>query len=493
MKDSRNIPKLGDILKNRFELLESLGQGAFASVWLASDLETKRKLVLKIYIKDALNVPLAQYHEYLTAIRKKLTPYHLTSIRLPEEMGEIDGYIYEVSTYLEGFRSLNQVLSEFGPLHPRDALSILSKIAEAVAVLQQNSVIHADLKPENILVSDSSEREVRVIDFGMVQPVETEETFLVFSTYRYMHPELAKSTRDLDKSTTSRARLRAAAIGPYIDLYAIGIISLELFVADPKLPRPLSQASIAALLKDSNPWLHLSEDSKVNAVANLVTQLLTVGPRAEIDIAQTIGTLSRSLISEFPEDTPRAIEVMSRITSGKKQPKAALEVKTAVYDIAHLSKQLAEYTAAFILKSGAIETVYEPQEDNEVLEKVNSVFRNAIKRARTSWRLGVAMTITSFVLLVSMIVSAITLTVVTGELQWAFIFGGLSVSTVIGTLIWRPYDRLFRATILTQQIEMIHIQTVAGFRGTSRVNDRMRICSDAVVALRTLLEPKGKE
>jgi hypothetical protein len=158
-----------------------------------------------------------------------------------------------------------------------------------------------------------------------------------------------------------------------------------------------------------------------------------------------------------------------------------------------LSKQLAEYTAAFILKSGAIETVYEPQEDNEVLEKVNSVFRNAIKRARTSWRLGVAMTITSFVLLVSMIVSAITLTVVTGELQWAFIFGGLSVSTVIGTLIWRPYDRLFRATILTQQIEMIHIQTVAGFRGTSRVNDRMRICSDAVVALRTLLEPKGKE
>ena len=493
MKDPKNIPKIGDILKNRFELLEFLGQGAFASVWLAFDLQTKKQIVLKIYIKDAPNAPLAQYQEYLYSLREKLMPYNLTAISLPEEIGEFDDYSYEVSTYQKGFRSLEQVLSEFGPLNPHDALTVLSKIAEAVATLHQKGVIHADLKPENILVSDSTDREVRIIDFGMVQPIEAEDAVLVFGTYRYMHPELAGSTRDNDKSTTARAELRAAAVGPYIDLYSIGIIALELFAANPQLPRPLSQTSIAAQLKDVNPWLRLSEDSKVGAVANLVTQLLTVGPGDEIDIASTIGALSHSLISQFLEDAPQAADVISRITSDKKRPKAASEVKYVVYQIAHLGKQLVEDTAAFILKSGIIESVADHQEDNEVLGKVNTVFRNAIRRAQTSWRLGVAMTVASFVLLVSMIVSAITLTVLTGESQWAIIFGGLGVSTVIGTLIWRPYDRLFRATILTQQIEMIHIQIVAGFRGTLSVDDRMRICRDAVAALRALSESKETE
>jgi len=59
---------------------------------------------------------------------------------------------------------------------------------------------------------------------------------------------------------------------------------------------------------------------------------------------------------------------------------------------------------------------------------------------------------------------------------------------VIGTLIWRPFDRLYTATVLTQQIEMIHVQTVAGFRGTTNVERRMRLCREAVAALKTVVQ-----
>ncbi len=490
--DSKKSPNIGDILNSRFELLQLLGQGAFASVWLALDHRNKQQCVLKIYLKDTPNAPLAQYREYLQTLQNKLEPFRLPAIRLPYEIGKFDGYVYEVSTYQEGFLSLDKVLSDSGPLHPRDALMVLSQIAKAIASLHKNGVVHADLKPANILISASVEREVKIIDFGMVQPIEAEEAVLVFGTYLYMHPELASSTQDKDKSTTARAELRATAVGPYIDLYAIGVIALELFTMNPQVPRPLSQTSITVKLKKGNPWLILAEDSKVGAVANLVKQLLTIRPSDDAGLASTIATLSNSLLSLFRQDIPRSVELVSPIISDTAQLKAIPEVKYAAYRIAHLGKQLAEETAAFILESGVIKSVADPKGDEEVIRKVNTVFWNAIRRARSSWRIGVAMTVIIFALLISMIVSAITLTVITGESQWAIIFGGVGVSTMIGTLIWRPYDRLFRATILIQQIEMIHIQTVAGFRGTLSVDERMRICRDAVEALKALSEPKEK-
>ncbi len=479
---------VGDILNSRFELLTLLGQGAFGTVWRALDLETRRQCVLKLYPSSAPSALLPQYREHLQTIQKKLSPLHVPSLDIPYEFGEFDEWQYQVSAYHENLQGLDQVLSTAGPLHPRDALNILSKIADAVGALHSHGVIHADLKPANILVSDAIDREVRIIDFGMVQRSKSDDSFLVFGTYFYMPPELAASTREIDASGTAIMRLRTAAIGPYIDLYATGVLFLELLTATPSLPRPLSQTSISAWLKIRNPWLAVADDPKIAAVANLAKELLTVGPRDEAGISSTIALLSKSLFSMFPEDAPRT-DLVSLPAVEPDRKKAPPEVTSALTRIAALGRQLAEETAAFIVKSGTVESIPDPNEDQRILEVVSTVFHNAMQRARTGWRLGIAMTVASFALLVSMIVSAITLTLVTGESQWALIFGGIGVSTVIGTLIWRPYDRLFRATILTQQIEIIHIQTIVGIRGTVGAHERVRVCRDAVAALTALLDP----
>jgi hypothetical protein len=87
-----------------------------------------------------------------------------------------------------------------------------------------------------------------------------------------------------------------------------------------------------------------------------------------------------------------------------------------------------------------------------------------------------------------MIIIAVTLTIFTRQSQWALMFGGAAVPTVIGVMIWKPYDRLFRAVVLIQQLEMIHIQTVAAFSGTEILQQRIEICTSAVNALTMLLQ-----
>lgn len=490
MRRSRDTLKVGDVVGHRFELLKTLGRGAFGSVWLVRDARNGKHCVLKLSDKDAPGAPFAQYQAHLHDLVEELAPLHIPTIDLPSEIGELDGFVYQLSEYHDQFSSLNEVLSVTGVLHPRDGLMILSHIAEAVGSLHAKGLIHADLKPANILVSGPGDRQVRLIDFGMVQPVEAEDAVLVFGTYLYMHPELAASTRDMDaKSTTAKIQLRAATVGPYIDIYALGVIALEVLTCSPLVPRPLSHASISAHLRERNPWLRAADDSTVGAVTSLVNQLLTVRPREDTEVAASAVALSRTIMSLLPESTPRAPDSRAVEAAASRSAEPLPEVTSAIYRIAHLGKLITRETAAFVLKSGTVEAIVDPKEDEHLLAEVSAVFQHAIQRARASWRLGVAMTITAFALLVSMIVSAITLSVITGESRWALIFGGVGVSTAIGTLLWRPYDRLFRATILTQQIEIIHVSTVAGFRGTQNVEVRVRVCREAVASLKSLFEP----
>jgi hypothetical protein len=165
----------------------------------------------------------------------------------------------------------------------------------------------------------------------------------------------------------------------------------------------------------------------------------------------------------------------------------AAELASYVSKLEHVASELLEASRAYVVREGKFEILPAPIEDERVLREVGAIFSNALQQARMTWKFGVATTLASFGFIVSMALAALILTVVTGESQWALIFGGTSIVTIIGTLIWRPFDRLYRATVRTQQIEMIHIQTVAGFRGTTDMERRLTICREAVAALEQVL------
>jgi len=143
-------------------------------------------------------------------------------------------------------------------------------------------------------------------------------------------------------------------------------------------------------------------------------------------------------------------------------------------------------TAVFIDKGGDLNLVAPPAANAATIADIEQIFLGALKRARTTWRISLLMTVSVFVIVTGMISIAVTLALL-GERGWALIFGGTAVPAVVGVLIWKPYDRLFSASVITQQMEMIHLQTIAGFRSTLVLKERVEICEKAINQLSVLL------
>src|SRR5262249_51071835 len=77
------------------------------------------------------------------------------------------GEPYLVMEWLEG-EDLSQHL-ERGPLDLRDACTLVSQTANALAAAHDRGIVHRDLKPSNLLLVDGSIERVKVLDFGIAR------------------------------------------------------------------------------------------------------------------------------------------------------------------------------------------------------------------------------------------------------------------------------------------------------------------------------------
>jgi hypothetical protein len=144
-------------------------------------------------------------------------------------------------------------------------LSILLRVADAVAFAHAGGVIHRDLKPENVmLVPEGADGEVRavVMDFGLAKErragpevVKLTQTGIVLGTPEFMSPE----------------QIRGRPLDGRSDVYAIGVLSFELFTGTlPFSGKNAQEMMVARLrglprrLRELRPDLSARLDSVVN-------------------------------------------------------------------------------------------------------------------------------------------------------------------------------------------------------------------------------------
>jgi hypothetical protein len=118
------------------------------------------------------------------------------------------------------------------------------------------------------------------------------------------------------------------------------------------------------------------------------------------------------------------------------------------------------------------------------LRKFEEIFASCRSRIEFSWRASVVLSVVAFSFIVIMIAIAVWSAFVIGQHRLAAISGGLGVLTLIGTLIWRPLDRVFHATLLAQQIEIIHVRAMAGWQATQQIKERLKLMDEAIAAIR---------
>lgn len=478
------VLKPGTIIRGRYKVLRKLGSGYAGEVYKVQDIASQNFYALKLYLRIS---EFPEYIHYLSEVRRVLENVHASHLLLPLDSGVENGILWETFTLLDSATSLSDLIGK-GPLAPSAALDLVSKIASGLSVLHKKLVIHADIKPENILID--AHKEPCLVDLGMARTI-SEGQVLMFGTYRYMHPFLRGSVESRHSGQVSGSVVRG--IGPYIDLYSLGVVTLEMLTADPIVPHPLTNERLIAQLIERNQSLRRASPSVLNSLAGLLSRMLSVSATDEVS-AEEVSAISASLARIFATEVPSELAAVAEQVDIEVERVSHSEVgndstlREVIDQLRAVSENL-ELCSAMMLHTGErLESASVTTGDPALFQEMSIAFGNASGRIRASWRIGIAMTILAFALTLGMIATSVVLGVRTGSSKWTLIFGGASAITVIGTLLWRPYDRAFRATILAQQIEMIHVQTITTFRGTTDLNRRIEVCREAISALGILLK-----
>ena len=154
------------IIDGRYRVLERLGSGGMAEVYLAEDQLLGRQVALKV-----LHQHFAEDQEFVERFRREASS--AAALSHPNivgifDRGEWNGTYYIAMEYVAG-RSLKQIVREDGALDPARAIDIVVQILRGARFAHKRGVVHRDLKPHNVILDE--EGRARVTDFGIARAV----------------------------------------------------------------------------------------------------------------------------------------------------------------------------------------------------------------------------------------------------------------------------------------------------------------------------------
>ena len=203
--------QIGKIFAGRYRIVNQIGRGGMADVYLAKDLildgeEVAVKVLRTNYQTDPIAV--ARFQREARAMADLDHP-HIVRIT---DIGEEDGQQYLAMEYVAGL-DLKRYIKEHYPLSNEEAVRIMGQILLAMRLAHTRGIVHRDLKPQNILLTPDGT--AKVTDFGIaVAFAETSltQTNSMLGSVHYLSPEQARGSKATFQS----------------DIYAMGIIFYEM-------------------------------------------------------------------------------------------------------------------------------------------------------------------------------------------------------------------------------------------------------------------------
>lgn len=222
---------IGKKLKDRYDVLETIGSGGMATVYLAYCNYLKRNVAIKVLT----NVNHDDGEDPLTFEAKAIARVSHTNIVSVYDMFEDEGKTFIVMEYVKG-HTLKDYIHTSAPLDEREIIGLAIKLASALNAAHTSGVIHRDIKPENIILDPNGEP--KITDFGIAH-VSNEGTIVrsdqIFGSLRYASPE----------------QLKGNVVDERSDIYSLGIVLYEM--ATGRMPFPDESPVTAAFRKLKEP------------------------------------------------------------------------------------------------------------------------------------------------------------------------------------------------------------------------------------------------
>lgn len=200
----------GRIIGSRYRLEGLLGTGGMSEVHQGTDLRLDRPVAVKLFRAGIDRDSARRFNEEAHTLANLSHP-GLVSVY---DSG-IDGdQPFLVMELVSGWTLREIIDQEQLPLEEISRIGVT--LAEVLGYVHQQGVVHRDIKPSNILVG--RDNRVRLADFGVARPGDGERT--MFGTPAYLSPE----------------QVRGEWVGPPADVYALGLVILELVTGRVEYP-----------------------------------------------------------------------------------------------------------------------------------------------------------------------------------------------------------------------------------------------------------------
>lgn len=200
---------LGQMLDNRYELLEIIGSGGMAVVYRALCHRLNRYVAVKI-LKDEYAQD-DEFREHFKAESQAVAMLSHPNIVSVYDFSKSPDCQYIVMELLDGI-TLKQYMQTKGALSWKESLHFSTQIAKALSHAHSKGIVHRDIKPQNIMVvKDGS---IKVADFGIahLQNESTTDENETVGSIHYISPEQA----------------RGEPVDTRSDIYSLGIVMYEM-------------------------------------------------------------------------------------------------------------------------------------------------------------------------------------------------------------------------------------------------------------------------
>lgn len=197
------------------EIIELLGQGGMGAVYRARQKHLDRLVALKILPPEVKQEP--AFAERFTREARSLARLNHPHIVTVYDFGHTDdGLYFFIMEFVEG-TDLRQVIRN-AELSPKEALTIVPQICDALQFAHDEGIVHRDIKPENILLNKKGR--VKIADFGLAKILDSPATVYTLTqagqrmgTPHYMAPEQIEHPDRVDHRA---------------DIFSLGVVFYEM-------------------------------------------------------------------------------------------------------------------------------------------------------------------------------------------------------------------------------------------------------------------------
>jgi serine/threonine protein kinase len=256
-----------------YTIVDRLGSGGFASVYLATKDQTELQFAIKVLHDHASNPDDVRRFERERTTMRALSG-HPNIVGVFDDGQTEDGSHYTVLEYV-GEGSVRDRIDEGGALHWANVVEIGVQICAALDVAHRSGVLHRDVKPANILLEDTT---AKLSDFGIARLVGQSQVTAaqsIIGTLAYTPPEIFHNDQFDGRG----------------DIYQLGI-------------------SLYEMLLGRAPFTSAAADNKATIIRRILDN--PAPPLAQFDIPQPLSDLLDEVLAKDPADRPQSAESFGR-------------------------------------------------------------------------------------------------------------------------------------------------------------------------------------